>query len=326
MAVLKEIGHGACGSVWASDDVSNAGANSAYKRGDGGRRASLPNDFAMHALTIRSFERWKTLKAQQALSSTDICVPRCHRFVKADDDDWWSKNFGLFPAAFHESCEVLESERVHPVSLSVRSALTEKYCPDNLKQRMLLDAPSEACLIRLYLGRQRFVKTDHDPEASRPHVRKFFSLRNFPLHIDQAPDLGLSDEVLARHAETMAEAIAVMHWIAGIDAGDVEFVLGAPRSDATAHTVEDTSPLPDHTLWMLDFDLCKRLELTESGMQEAARAFLRNDPYCPRPRQLLWTRFRQAYLAASRTIMAQAADQENALLPLKFIESVEAIT
>jgi hypothetical protein len=37
--------------------------------------------------------------------------------------------------------------------------------------------------------------------------------------------LGISTNDMHQYAQSMAEALAMMHWVAGIDGNDVEFVL-----------------------------------------------------------------------------------------------------
>jgi hypothetical protein len=60
----------------------------------------------------------------------------------------------------------------------------------------------------------------------RPLRFRHFSLRNYPLHLNQMGDLGL--EVLA-YVRYMGEALTLIHWGARVDANDVEFVLAPAR-------------------------------------------------------------------------------------------------
>ena len=195
---------------------------------------------------------------------------------------------------------------------------------------------NQCCLIRPYLGRQRVM---HGPQNSgRP---RFFSLRNFPLHLDQMRDLGLQDATIGCYVTSMAEALATMHWIAKTSAADVEFFLGSSRlalkehgtgsrseeidlgvQDSEVGTLAD-SALEDHTLWLLDFDVCRHMEFNEHGVREAIRAFIRNDPFYPRPGLPFWREFREAYLVASRIIFSHADDESAINLPATFIDGVE---
>ncbi|CDM33822.1 Protein of unknown function DUF3669, zinc finger protein [Penicillium roqueforti FM164] len=68
----------------------------------------------------------------------------------------------------------------------------------------------------------------------------------------------------------MAEALAMMHWIAGIDANDVEFVL-ATYNDNDGGRINNV--LGRHSMWMLDFDLCRNMTMGENGVAKAVKAF-----------------------------------------------------
>ncbi len=128
-------------------------------------------------------------------------------------------------------------------------------------------------------------------------------------------------------ASEMAIGLALCHWRVKVDANDVEFVLGSSPS------ILNFNLSPQHIgfmrksinigseylhanfrkrvphLWMLDYDKCQKLSLTDEGIEQAVKAVERNDPYFPKPYktrpgdQKLWAHFRKAYLDASRTIM-----------------------
>ncbi|KAK3669285.1 hypothetical protein LTR78_010823 [Recurvomyces mirabilis] len=80
----------------------------------------------------------------------------------------------------------------------------------------------------------------------------------------------------------MADALAVIYWHAKVDANDVEFVL-APAGTHPASAAWSSGVLGEHTMWVLDFDCCGVMTQDEEGVEKAARAFYRNDPYFPRP-------------------------------------------
>lgn len=170
----------------------------------------------------------------------------------------------------------------------------------------------------------------------------FFSLRNLPLHLDQMEELGVSLDDMKFYAETMAEALAVMHWRAGIDGNDVEFVLAPPShgaSDTSGDVAATKELLPRnksfhngesvvinvlgvHAVWVLDFDLCRPMPMNEQGVQQAVTAFYRNDPYYPRPQSLLWGVFRERYLCCSK--MGNATEiEQRVLLSGLFVRAIE---
>ena len=75
-------------------------------------------------------------------------------------------------------------------------------------------------IARVYLGRSRLNLTS-----------RYFSLRNFPLHLDQA--LQICPRDVNRFAREMGTALAVFHWSCQMDAFDVEFVLHQHRRRRT---------------------------------------------------------------------------------------------
>lgn len=126
----------------------------------------------------------------------------------------------------------------------------------------------------------------------------------------------------AVYARAMALALAIMHWEVGIDARDVEFVIGASPTRKTlvrpvhvkGKTMEEARATltalnftkPTNHLWLLDFNECREFSVDEVGWLEQLRqAFEFNDPYCPRPNthddgiDQLWTVFRTEYLSRS---------------------------
>jgi hypothetical protein len=120
------------------------------------------------------------------------------------------------------------------------------------------------------------------------------------MHVDQMEDLGLD---VKAYAEPMAEALALMHWGAGVDAGDVEYVLAPPRSSSSS--AFQSSFLGEHTMWILDFDCVRRITMNGAGLERACKAFWENNPFCPRPGgaedvdEVLWEVFKEAFLKAS---------------------------
>ncbi|KAK2804350.1 hypothetical protein FQN50_006641 [Emmonsiellopsis sp. PD_5] len=131
----------------------------------------------------------------------------------------------------------------------------------------------------------------------------FFSLRNFKLHVDQIQMLDLN---APEYASAMANTLAIMHWHTKFDANDIEFALGSSPADRNAvhrsipvtniqHLSKGTSTYERITnagpnfkkrsinLWAFDFDACKPIDMNESGVKQAIKAFVENAPYYPRP-------------------------------------------
>lgn len=187
---------------------------------------------------------------------------------------------------------------------------------------IMASEPNKDCLIRPYLGRRRVEKTNTASQFTA------FSLRNFPLHIDQMETLGISTNDIDQYARVMAETLAVMHWVGEMDGNDIEFVLARPNPsshDDNSHYENESNALGDHSMWVLDFDLCRSMAMDSKGVEQAVAAFWANDPYHPRPGkelerdQLLWLVFRDHYLQTSQTCIdvavrePQEAERRHAL-------------
>lgn len=281
-STLRTIGQGFCGTVWASE------TGPAFKREDGGPDRSLINDFEMHNRVIQSLQKIPTLELQ-------IQIPSCYGFIKATDQKWWSAKHRKFPPGYTTPCNMVQSQRIPPFPGTTRRLLIKNYCPPNLVQEIIASGPNKDCLVRPYLGRRRTQK----PHTASPFTA--FSLRNFPIHIDQLEELGIKTNDINQYARIMAETLAMMHWIGEIDGNDIEFVL-APPSKGSPLKME-SNVLGDHSMWVLDFDLCGRMRMDSKGVEQAAAAFWGNDRYYPRPgpeRDIsLWIVFRNHYLQIS---------------------------
>lgn len=283
-AQFHRIGAGFCGSVWARGSDT-----SAFKREDGGPERSLKNDFDMHQKVLSSFQ----LHTAQAIKTKNLTIqiPKCCRFIPPTDTEWWNENLPSFPKG-HSPCNTIQSQRIPPFPETVRAFLVEKYCPLELRGHIMSSDTNKDCLIRPYLGRRR-------TQQARPPKFKAFSLRNYPLHIDQIEEIGISSGDMQQYARSMAEALAIMHWIGEIDGNDVEFVLAPPDPQAKGTT---SNSLGEHSVWMLDFDLCRMMTMDEWGVKQAVIAFWRNDPFYPRPESshFLWKTFCDHYLLVSK--------------------------
>ncbi|KAI1379847.1 zinc finger protein-domain-containing protein [Hypoxylon crocopeplum] len=194
--------------------------------------------------------------------------------------------------------------------------MIDQYCPSSLVGNIKADTKNDDCLIRPYLGRRKWGQHE-----SRLRV---FSLRNYPLHINQIGELGLDPFA---YSKVMAQALAFMHWLAKVDANDVEFVL-APAEDAPQFR---SQALGNHNMWILDFDCCRRISMDRSGTEQAAKAFLKNDPFYPHPSRgeeeedrMLWQHFKAAFLEASLIIIRQATPEVPEDLPQLLIDTIES--
>jgi hypothetical protein len=232
---------------------------------------------------------------------------------------------------------VLCTERILPLPKVIRDALIDKFCPDCLKENARTAASSTDCLARVYLGERK--------EENRTKPLAFFSIRNFSLHLDRLEESKVPH--LEEMAKLMGMALAVMHWRVGIDADDVEFVLGSSPANSArlrplsssqissltkrTSTWKEANYLPKFKkraiyLWMLDFNRCKDITKDEQGVKQAVQTFCRNDPYFPRPLsgistdRELWDAFVDGYMAAAKEALAWEDDDSMKALPERFIE------
>lgn len=308
---LRKIGQDFCGTVWAASTETGP----AYKREDGGPGRSLRIDFEMHQLVLQSFQ-------QESLPLRPrIQIPACYNFIQSTDDVWWSGNRQRFPRG-HTPCNIILSQRIPPFPETTRQLLISKYCPPTITRQILDSEPDRDCLIRLYLGRRRTQRSNTTSKFTA------FSLRNFPLHLDQIDSLGVSTSEINQYAQIMAETLAIMHWTSEIDGRDIEFVLAPPSKNTP--TFEMNSPIfGEHSMWVLDFDCCRRMEMNSEGVTQAAAAFWRNDPYYPRPEKdsSLWSVFRERYLQVSEACGGDGSEpkaaEQRRVLSKDFIELVE---
>jgi hypothetical protein len=304
-AQYRCIGKGFCGSIWTPEGSQST----VIKREDGGPGRSVTNDYKMHIQLLQS--------ALQHPTSTPLSIPQCHKLIEPTDT-WWESCLLQFPPGY-SACRGILAERIPKVPRSISDKIVDLFCAGNapLSDFVKGNADDDACLIRPYLGRRR----RHRQEGASKSRFQRFSLRNVPLHIDQMEGLGLDAK---SYAETMAEALALMHWGAKIDANDVEFVLAPPRVGAPSPAFQ-SDYLGAHSMWILDFDCCRPIQVDEAGVEQACMAFYKNDPFYPRPGtgeaadEELWTVFKRRFLESSRRIL----EGNKSFLAEKLMERIE---
>ncbi|CAN9368866.1 unnamed protein product [Alternaria sp. RS040] len=285
------IGKGFCGSVWIAEENST----SVVKREDGGPGRSITNDYNMHLKISQSIE--------QHFASTPLAIPQCYQLIQPSDLSWWDLCLRRFPTGYEE-CRALISERIPKVPRSVSDKIVDLSLPENPTMAAFVQSnkDDDDCLIRPYLGRRRGNRSSSTSRFQR------FSLRNVALYINQMEDLGL--DVVA-YATTMADALALMYWGAGVNVDDVEFVLAPPRP-MSSPTFASKS-LGEHVMWVLDFDRVKHMSMDEDGLEQACAAFFRNDPYYPRPDGTeaaddeLWDIFKARFLGTSLEVLGDGS-------------------
>lgn len=133
-------------------------------------------------------------------------VPRLGRLLTPSSPEW-KLIIPRLPIGFRP-CNALVSEKIPPVSREVRRVLVESYLPE--AGRAIDDPANTHCLIRPYLGQIRHTTKAAGAASTDGRPKKlFYSLRNYPLHLDQMQELSLPVEA---YAEAMADMLAWVHW------------------------------------------------------------------------------------------------------------------
>ncbi|KAI4247267.1 MAG: hypothetical protein L6R40_001610 [Gallowayella cf. fulva] len=220
LRAFEKIGEGQCGTIW-----SLTGLDLVLKVMKEDKTMQLWNDAEMHKRAEEAFQQ-VTIRLRQGIE-----LPRYGQFINPSHDMFWKRNMKLFPTAIPETYALLSS-RINPLPLPVRESIVDALAPKHVKankQEFLAREENQHCLIRVYLGRRE----DRSPSRQ-------FRLRNFDLTISEMEHLRLDTE---RYSTILARALAILHWKAGLDANDVEYVLGSSPMIMTAPTANDMRQL-----------------------------------------------------------------------------------
>ena len=161
-------------------------------------------------------------------------------------------------------------QRVWPVPNNITEQIRETFFPDQFKNQ-----PSAPFLARLYLGRP----------FSNPSPRIFCS-ENYPLDASRMDVLGLPS---GKIAQGMGQMLARIHFKAGKDGRDIEFVLcGDPENPL--------SRIPG--FFVIDFN---QMRPHNNDSDALVQSITINDPYYPRPDSPHWYDFCTAYITEAAT-------------------------
>ncbi|KAK1252201.1 hypothetical protein MKX08_003388 [Trichoderma sp. CBMAI-0020] len=321
-APYEKIGAGTCGTIFAQEGqpfvvkVAKTDSN------------TLWNDFGMHASIADQFRIWNVV---------EVKIPACYYFVPKKHP-YFDDNPSLAQAA-KQVCNTpksaLVSERIFPLPLKTRNLLIDKFCSEKAKNAARNDPANRDCLVRVYLGSMHGL------------IGRYFSLRNFRLHLNQMEKLKMDAKLIAGR---IATALAVMHWAAKTDARDVEFVLASssdkiserfiglevrsleePVYTGPPSNIHDDFFTRTTDLWVLDFNQVQPITMDEAGVAKAVDAYKFNEPYFPRPlresriEKVVWNEFVEQYLGAAHMIIREEADTKLLPLPGKFISGLIAL-
>lgn len=320
---LRDIGRGSCGSVFEVP-----GTAFAVKKGSNAN--AIFNDFNLTALAYNSYLASLGLFEGPFKGRRVPRVPKVHYFSGPKAREFWNTNLTRFPKEDQTRAAAFQVDRILPVPQITRKALIRKFFKEDQQTQhdVLANPQNRDCLVRIYFGKN---SPNAGPYGSTD------TLRNFPLHLDEAKALGLDiDEC----AEEMAMGLAILHWKAGIDAQDTEFVIGSSttKNFLTVFPVHQTASPPISTmddftkretqLWMLDYDKCTWIDLESAqASSDIVKKYLvavtGNDPYFPHPRldRDLWQKFRETYLKASDIILnARGLEAQISKLPVTLMD------
>ncbi|KAK0729099.1 hypothetical protein B0T21DRAFT_394443 [Apiosordaria backusii] len=239
-----------------------------------------------------------------------VKVPEIIDYCGDADDDIWRKRLRFFPEGYQTKGAVVVMERILPLTKEGRKALVERFVDVGAKEEVLSREENKHCLVRTYLGRTKGKAGPKTDEQGR------VSLRNLPLYLEGLREMGVDVVALA---EKMGRAFAVMHWGAGVDGDDVEFVLGT-EVKAGADKDKDECGFQERVvgLWLLDFGQCKQVSFGEGGeeavkevYQEFRGAMVMGDnrdfiPSCvDKESKEVWVGFRRGYTAAGKAVLKE---------------------
>ncbi|KAH7322918.1 zinc finger protein-domain-containing protein [Stachybotrys elegans] len=321
---FEEIGKGQCGTVYCltGKSIIVKVSNSAQKSRE------LFIDYQVHERIQYALDQVKASLSVEF--SVEFSVPSLHTWISPGSEKFWADNMPLFPKKTVTEKFALVAERVFPVPLPVREALVDTLCPSAIKKRkqeFLAQPENKSCLIRIYLGRRETTRTKTNLQNLK--------LRNFPLHVNEMEEMDLDTK---HFAEVMAQALAILHWKAGVDGNDIEFVLGSspmrfqrPSLEVTLQS--DMLTVAKHcqydfgqrstSIWIIDFNQCTEFQDDDTGLKQLVDAFFWNDPYYPRPNTGnhkdtdLWEIFSKQYLDISGKFTQSAT-------PRRFIAQIES--
>ncbi|CAI7593600.1 unnamed protein product, partial [Penicillium bialowiezense] len=287
---INQIGVGLQGAVF--EMVGSPSVIKKEKPGNEILLSNLEHEDKVHRQVFDAFHRY------QPLTKSEVLIPKALSFVrKKEEEDFWKEILPKLPREYRARGDCMILQRILPLPKSTRRALINEYCTGDVNEasKLLADPKNKHCLARVYLGE------NHGPmNAESP-------LRNFPLYLESMRTIGVDT---IRLAAALGKAYAILHWGAGVDGDDIEFVFG---------TTEETSNTPkEHTpefqkravgLFLLDFGQCDTVDLgqdCETVYQAFKGAMVTGDNKCfiPRPTQPeLFAAFKEAYSEAGNVIL-----------------------
>jgi hypothetical protein len=270
------------------------------KPGNENLRSNLQREYIAHLAVQSAFEHY------EPSIGSHISLPIAYDFIpRTQEEEFWTTKLEMFPQGYQTRGNIVNMSRIMPLPKVVRKALITKFYPFEetdehtrlaITNDILNKVPNKHCLARTYLGR-----------LDGTYSRESFSLRNFLVYLRSMQQLGLEVKELAA---LMGKAFAIMHWGAGVNGDDVEFVLGTSAA-------EDRSMPPGFQrravrFYLLDFGQCEMVDFSDDPdivYQSFKGAMVAGDnqSFIPHYRQSpdLFDAFKTAYMEAGQFILEQ---------------------
>ncbi|KAI5987623.1 hypothetical protein EDD15DRAFT_2199361 [Pisolithus albus] len=170
-------------------------------------------------------------------------------------------------------------DHVQPLPLQFARLVRSLFYPENAGKAR------DPSLCRIYFGKV----ISEVGRGGRPNL--FFNSANFPLDVaryrkilenDRAGGYPSVEEIVYG----MGEMLGRLHWLAGNDGRDIEFVLGGIAFSGVS-------------FYVIDFNQVRSWEKTPKDIPMLVEAFFINDPYYPRPipGNPLYAEFKRGYLS-----------------------------
>ncbi|KAI9888579.1 MAG: hypothetical protein M1814_006626 [Vezdaea aestivalis] len=278
---------------------------------------------------------YKAIHEVRYLVPTDVKVPQALFYLKAPPERtggshrwahkslserqyriFWS-NVQLHPHAEAES-DVFCTEHIPALPRCILENLIPYFHPSltlsPTEKRTLLSKPLH---LHIHLNNSPCPSSATNPP---PHP--------YPLRLHQMQTLDLDTH---SWTESMASALAILHWRCNLDGLGVKFLLGGTPNDPPSGRPQWKPGMRgDRTmraqLWMNGFGRCMTFSKDVAGLDEAVVAFKKN-AFFPSPLLgegrggLLWRAFRTRYLVTSKQLLESEEGQES--LAEAFVRMVE---
>lgn len=201
---INQIGVGLQGVVF--ERVGKESALKKEKPGNESRSSNLRKEYTIHCQVSAAFERY------QLLTNSETLVPKAFRFIpKTGEELFWEELLPKLPQEYRTRDNSMLLQRILPLPKVVRRALINKFITTDVSQArtLLADPRNKHCLARVYLGKENGTLSHESP------------LRNFPMYLDNMKEIGIDTIKLAN---ALGKAYATLHWGAGVNGDDIEFV------------------------------------------------------------------------------------------------------